>query len=280
MLKTSQTIGTITRVLRRCADKVHLTNTWRSLHRLHGVGTLAGRSLILDEQDRLHLRQLLIHHIGFDPLIHNADALQGDRIERSQFRDEKVGGGKVSEGIVMVGSASGTLALASGTYHIPAGSTLNVPATELADSARIVLIENLTVMYALQRYHWPEAVRDLPMLFRGSPQVSPAAVTAALASEGILEVICFPDYDPQGLFNSLTLPKVTALLVPTSETIARLVDSNRDKPDDFWRQQQAREWLRSQPIPAVQRLLADELALSQESMAGETLELALAPHST
>ncbi len=267
-----RTLETITNALRRCDATVPLTKTWETLNQLFGVGTPSSTRtrLALSERDHETLRRLTQRHMTFDPLTQTTDDLKGDRMKLAgTTRNEKVSGQAVSAGIVMVGSATGVLHLASGTYRLPPGATLNVPTAELHGCTRVVLIENLPVMYNLVRYRWPDGVADLPMLFRGSPQHTPAAVTKALA--GVTEVICFPDYDPQGLMNSLTQKFATALILPSPQTIDRIVDRQLDKPDDFTRQQGARDWLSTRQYPPVKRLLEQRLAISQESMAGSEL---------
>jgi hypothetical protein len=107
------------------------------------------------------------------------------------------------------------------------------------------------------------------MLFRGSPQITPAAVTKALSE--VKRVICFPDYDPQGWMNTLTA-KAQGIVVPSMSAIEDIVSEEWDKPQDYEKQQVAREWLGKVDLPLVQDMLKRELALSQESMAGMELE--------
>ncbi|OWG36858.1 hypothetical protein CAQ69_18730 [Stutzerimonas stutzeri] len=270
----ARTIETITNALRRCDRKVNLTKTWYCLHQSYGIGTpsSSGASLKLSEQDHSTLRALIQRHTSFDPLKQTTAELKGDRMELAlKTRNEKLSSQTVSAGIVMVGSPTHALTLASGTYQLPPGSTLNVPAEELHGTHRVVLIENLPVMYHLARYRWPQDIVEIPMLFRGSPQFTPAAVTKALA--GVHEVVCFADYDPQGLMNCLTQRRACAMVLPTDEAILRITSTGLDKPADFANQQAAREWLNTLQLPPVQRMLAQKLAISQESMAGSELIL-------
>lgn len=271
MLTKKQTITMISSAVRRADSKVVVNATWKALNLQHGIGRLQGRQLALTEQDHQHLRRLLINAMNFDPLLDDPACLGQGRLEQSQLRDEKAGGARAAAGIVMLGSTTGELALSSGRYRLPPGATLNVPSDQLAGVSRVVLIENLAVMYSLSRYRWPADVASLPMLFRGSPQVTPAAVTQALAH--VAEVICFPDFDPQGVRNSLVQPKACAIIVPTEATIADIVAAGCDKPQDYEGQTEARLWLRRQEHPAAQRLIRLQYAISQEAMAGHGLEM-------
>jgi hypothetical protein len=277
MLTNKRSIETVTVALRRHSSKVQLNATWKQLNTEHGIGTLIGSSALqLSDADHVELRAMLKRDMTFDPLAEGMDAFEGDRLKRAQnTRDEKVGGGTIADHVVMVASLSGELDLASGTYRHPIGGTLSVPAAELHGLKQVLLIENLHVMFALHHYCWPQEVMRIPMLFRGSPQITPRAVKIALS--GIEEMISFPDYDPQGWMNTLTA-KARAIIVPSPETVSRIVGAKLDKPKDFETQVDARLWLGKSQIEQVQTMLRDEVAISQESIAGMPLEiLQLAP---
>ncbi|HFI2215130.1 TPA: hypothetical protein ACGPO2_001601 [Pseudomonas aeruginosa] len=271
MLTDKRSVTTVTNAVRRHSDKVQLNATWTRLNMDYGIGTRIGSALQLTEADHQTLRAMLQRAMAFDPLLHGASVLSGDRIElASRTRNEKVSRTKIADRIVMVASLSGELTLASGSFRHPIGGTLSVPAKEMHGLDRVLLIENLHVMFALHQYLWPDEVRHLPMLFRGSPQITPAAVKNALS--GVSEVVCFPDYDPQGWMNTLTL-KARTIVLPTSSTIARVVADRLDKPMDFAKQHEAQNWLRALQIEPVEAFLRREVAISQETMAGMALEL-------
>lgn len=274
MLNDRRSIGTVTAALRNNSDKVRLNATWHRIHHHYGIGTVIGaNALHLSETDHRTLLALLQKDVNLNALQQNSDTLKGDRMALAeQTKNEKLSRLAVAADIVMVASLSGELALSSGNYCHPAGAALLVPAENLHGLAQLVLVENLSVMYNLQRYLWPQSVRNLPMLFRGSPQHSPAAVTIALTQ--VPAVICFPDYDPQGLMNSLTQHHARAVIIPTATTVNSLVKAGLNKPADWARQQSARDWLRSRQLALpLRRMLDHELALSQESMAGRELEI-------
>uniref|UniRef100_UPI003906ADF2 DUF7281 domain-containing protein n=1 Tax=Pseudomonas guariconensis TaxID=1288410 RepID=UPI003906ADF2 len=134
----------------------------------------------------------------------------------------------------------------------------------------MLLVENLSVMLAAHRYQMSAELQDVPMLFRGDRQWSPKAVSAA--RKGISDLISFPDYDPQGLMNSLTAG-ASAVVVPAPATIARILEARLNKPADFDRQSAALEWLERRGGAIVADMLRRRLAISQESMAGQVLEL-------
>ncbi|MNC70609.1 hypothetical protein D3C75_1214390 [compost metagenome] len=79
--------------------------------------------------------------------------------------------------------------------------------------------------------------------------------------------------------NTLTA-RAHGIVVPSMSAIDDIVAEGWDKPQDYTKQHVAREWLGKLDIPRLNDMLARELALSQESMAGMELEyLPIAPAS-
>lgn len=275
MLTDKRQLTTVINAIRRHQLKVTLTETWRQVHQNYGVGTKHGTSaLLLTEADHRTLRALVMRDMTLDPLLHSSASLEGDRLQLAAIsRNEKVGGRPVADGLVMLAHPTGSVRLPSGVYQHPRGGTLNVQATDLQGLERVILVENLSVMLAAHRYPFPAEIQDVPMLFRGDRQWSPKAVSAA--RERVAEVVAFPDFDPQGLMNTLTAG-AAAVVVPTAATITQIVDARLNKPADFEKQGAAVEWLGKvggQPIASD--MLNRRLAISQESMAGQALEVVM-----
>lgn len=272
MLTNKRHLKAIMNAVRRNQDKITLTDTWRQIHELYGVGTKLGTSaLLLTAADHQTLLALVRKDMSLDPLRHSTDALEGDRLVLAAIsRNEKVSGRTVGEGLVLVAQPSGRVLLPSGDYQHPRGGTLNVQASDLHGLERVLLVENLSVMLAAHRYQLPAELQGVPMLFRGDRQWSPKAVSAARV--GITDLISFPDYDPQGLMNSLTAG-ASAVVVPAPATIARILEARLNKPADFDRQSSAVEWLERRGCSIAADLLRRRLAISQESMADQVLEL-------
>lgn len=276
MLTNKRHLTAIMNAVRRNQDKITLTDTWRQIHQLYGVGTKLGTSaLLLTAVDHQTLLALVRKDMSLDPLRHSTAVLEGDRLALAAIsRNEKVSGRPVGEGLVLVAHPSGRVLLPSGDYQHPRGGTLNVQATDLHGLEKVLLVENLSVMLAADRYQLPTELQHVPMLFRGDRQWSPKAVSAARA--GITDLISFPDYDPQGLMNSLTAG-ASAVVVPASVTIARILEARLNKPADFDRQSSAVEWLERRGGTIAADLLRRRLAISQESMADQVLELITLP---
>lgn len=258
--------------IRQDLRKVPTNATWLRLHTDYNIGTmLGGKNLALTETELHTVRMMLKKEAGIDALQVSLEQLAGDRLALAKrSRNEKLSRFKTADRIVMIASLSGQLKLASGVYSHPIGASISVPAEELGDLDAVLLIENQAVMYAIHEYRWPHEVEHLPMLFRGSPQITPAAVAKVLS--GVSRVVCFPDYDPQGWMNTLTA-KAESIVVPSASAIEEIVAEEWDKPQDYENQHVAREWLGRVDTPRVRDMLERKLALSQESMAGMELEI-------
>lgn len=277
-LDSRRTLDSIKRALVEARTKVRLTNTWSDLHAFYGVGNIQGRDLVLTASDRMNLRELVKQQCNIDLLADGGTALQQliseDRNTLAQqISNEKLSGKPVTEDMVLIGSASGQLVLPEQTLQLPAGMLINCNYSHLHGLEQLVLVENLATMRELHSYCWPESLCDAVMLFRGSPQFLPSAVTSAIS--GIQKVFCFPDYDPQGLMNSLTQARGAGIITPTAAGIEELCAKGLSKSDRYYNQAGARQWLAKQhpSLPHAQAILAGKIAISQEAMFGYSLEL-------
>lgn len=247
---------------------------WKRLNALYEVGTKQGARFSLTAADHKYLRDLVRNEYGFDLLKEMPLDGELDRMSLAQkTRSEKLSGEEVSRDIILVSCGGGDLSLPQGNFTLPTGAVLQLQASALHGMEQVVLVENLSPMYHLHRYLWPVGLSRVPMIFRGSPQYSPAAVVKALA--GVRRVICFPDFDPQGLLNSFCTDKADGVVIPTKEARSELIRRGLDKPQDFTRQVEARAWLRKQRLglECVTDLLASETGFSQESMVGLDLQV-------
>ncbi|MEH6541640.1 DUF7281 domain-containing protein [Halopseudomonas sp.] len=266
------TLKTIETALVEARSQVALTATWRDLHTGYGVGAIKGKKLFLSAADRTLLRELVMRHSNIDLLAGAGASIKhlgsNDRTTLSQqIPNEKLSGLPVAADMVLVGTASGELVLLGNTIRLPPGMVISCHYSQLHGLDRVVLVENLAPMYVLDDYLWPGDTGESVMLFRGSPQHSPAAVSNAL--KGVGSIICFPDYDPQGLRNSFTEhANLGGVIVPCESTTDQLLAAGLNKPDLFSKQEDARRWLdiNRGELGYVTDLLARRIALSQEAM--------------
>ncbi|MBM7059341.1 hypothetical protein JQX08_01345 [Pseudomonas sp. UL073] len=269
---TTQMIEMAAKVIREGKDSIHLNKTWLRIHEFGRVGTRSGTRLTFSQPDRRNLHQLLLDQTGFDAWKDDLALLnQGRANVALTFRNEKLAKKKVREDLVTVSSRSGTVRLASGDYRHPRGGCIQVPFSEIHQAASVVLVENLSVMLIPEEYLWPDIIsEEAVLLFRGGPQDNPAAVTQALS--GVAEIVAFPDFDPQGLLNSLTLKRCVGIIHPSAIAAQAAKACQRDKPSSFAQQHDARRWLEAKrSIQFVDYMLRDGVAITQESMQGVEL---------
>nr|WP_312509872.1 hypothetical protein [Pseudomonas luteola] len=178
MLTNKRHLTAIMNAVRRNQDKITLTDTWRQIHQLYGVGTKHGTSaLVLAVEDHQTLLAVVRKDMSLDPLRHSTAVLKGDGLALVAIsRNEKVSGRMVGESLVLVAHPSGRVLLPSGDYQHPRGGTLNVQSSDLHGLERVLLVENLSVMLAAHRYQMLAQLQDVPMLFRGDRQRSPKAI--------------------------------------------------------------------------------------------------------
>jgi len=270
-LDNIQTLRMIEKVVVEGRDSVVLNKTWEDIHAFLGIGTRRHRHLLLTRQDRETLNTMVSQRISVDLRSGGGKAVTGlaslGRAELSQVTPyEKLSGKPVTEDIVLIGSPSGVVKLPDTSIALPAGMAVNCHYAHLHNLDTVVMVENLASMYCLNSYPFPECFRDAVMLFRGSPQLTPVAVSKAI--EGVGQVICFPDYDPQGLMNSLTQRKSVGMLVPSMADIQHLLALKLNKAADFDKQDAARRWLavHAAHLPCVSFMLNHRVALSEEAM--------------
>lgn len=275
LLDNRLTLKTIETALVEARSQVALTATWRGLHTGYGVGAIKGKKLLLSAEDRTLLRELVMRHSNIDLLAGAGASIkqlgkQGRIPLAGQTPNEKLSGLPVATDMVLVGTATGELVLPGSTIRLPPGMVISCHYSQLHGLDRVVLVENLAPMYVLDDYLWPGDTGESVMLFRGSPQHSPAAVTNAL--KGVGSIICFPDYDPQGLRNSYTehANHHAGVIVPTASTIQQMLVANVGKSHDYENQEDARRWLGKHRggDDFVADMLSRRIALSQEAMIG------------
>ena len=243
------------------------------MHTLYDIGQLKGANrLALSDNDRRHLRELVKHQTGVDLLAVDHEMslsrLKGaSRLDIARhLPNEKLSGRSVTEDIVLIGSATGRIVLPGGTIDVLPGMTVSCHHKHLHGLHRVILVENLATMHALEQYPWPAQLDGSVMLFRGSVSQSPKAVTEVVNQAR--EVVCFPDYDPQGVMNSLTQSKSAGIVMPDKSGIDLMLAKGLNKDDLFFKQDAAKQWLRTNAstLPYVADMLIRGIALSQEAM--------------
>lgn len=270
---TRAALNTIDKALRSNAAAVAYNRTWQHLHAMHDIGQLKGANrLALSGKDRRHLRDLVKHQTGVDLLAVDHEMSLSRLRDASRLDiakhlpNEKLSGRSVTEDMVLIGSAHGRIELPGGRIDVLPGMTVSCHHKHLHGLHRVILVENLAAMHALEQYPWPAQLEGSVMLFRGSVSQSPKAVTEVV--NRVSEVVCFPDYDPQGVMNSLTQSKSSGIVMPDKAGIDLMLAKGLNKDDLFLKQDGAKQWLQTSAstLPYVSDMLSRGIALSQEAM--------------
>ncbi len=269
---TRTALNTIDKALRSHAATVAYNQTWQQLHAMHDIGQLKGARLALSDKDRRHLRDLVKHQTGVDLLAVDHE-MRLSRLRDASRLDiarhlpnEKLSGRSVTEDMVLIGSAHGRIELPDGRIDVLPGMTVSCHHKHLHGLHSVILVENLATMHALEQYQWPAQLDGSVMLFRGSVSQSPKAVSEVINQ--VSEVVCFPDYDPQGVMNSITQSKSVGIVMPDKAGIDLMLAKGLNKNDLFLKQDGAKQWLQTSAstLPYVSDMLSRGIALSQEAM--------------
>lgn len=270
---TRAALNTIDKALRSHAATVTHNRTWQQLHTLYDIGQLKGANrLTLSSKDHRHLRELVKQQTGVDLLAVDHE-MSLSRLKDASRMDiarhlpnEKLSGRSVTEDMVLIGSATGRIELPGGCINVLPGMTVSCHHQHLHGLRSVILVENLATMHALEHYSWPAQLDGSVMLFRGSVSQSPKAVAEVVNQ--VSEVVCFPDYDPQGVMNSITQSKSVGIVMPDKAGIDLMLDKGLNKYDLFIKQDAAKQWLQTSAstLPYVADMLSRGVALSQEAM--------------
>ncbi|MGM3387258.1 hypothetical protein KXR94_06365 [Stutzerimonas stutzeri] len=110
------------------------------------------------------------------------------------------------------------------------------------------------------------------MKLQGIVRIAAGPTALEVADSGVAEIVAFPDFDPQGLLNSLTLKRCIGIIHPSVIAAEAAKACQRDKPSSFARQHDARRWLEAKrSFQFVDYMLREGVAITQESMQGVEL---------
>lgn len=259
------------KAIRLGSTEVMLGDIWANIHHAYGVGRVVGKVLVLDADDRKALRGLLMKHAGWDPFVQGAK-VSGSRSElASKTRNEKLSGEAVAKNMVLVATPGGELTLGDQQWPVMPGCAVAMSASMLEGLPCIIVVENLEVMLQAHRYCVPNELAGAPFVFRGSPQFSPAPVSALATFTP--KVIYFPDTDPQGLANSLGAPNCCGIMSCELETFQVLSDAGLDKPQDYIKQHHLMSSLLASGHPLASVIETYKAGFSQESMMAKRLRM-------
>ncbi|MCW8107801.1 hypothetical protein OPS25_04720 [Alteromonas ponticola] len=163
--------------------------------------------------------------------------------------------------------------------RLPPGNAIRTSYSSLQISKlkTVVVVENLDIFDQWHSANWSQRCEHTIAVYRGHEKSVSKGVKALLTGlPNHVQVIAFCDYDPEGAKIALTLPRLSALLLPTLDEHI-VLKFNRI---DLWRKQQnAVNFLRARDeannIEAVKRLVNGHqpLAILQQVILASSLHL-------
>ncbi|OHC72444.1 MAG: hypothetical protein A3H93_05810 [Rhodocyclales bacterium RIFCSPLOWO2_02_FULL_63_24] len=206
----------------------HALDVFCAEHRT--IGRRKGNWLYLLPSDRDTLRQILAAE-GIDPTT-SPDAWEGKTRAQALAlgNDEKLAHDPVKRRRLAVKALapSATVDIGSGPLHLPAFCHLDVDYNEIHVGTHdvIIVVENWEcfdrIHMAARRLQFP-GVSPL-VVWRGDTSATRADAMLAWLSSIQQPVAAFVDYDPAGLVIAGSLPRLTHLVVPELDELARLLE--------------------------------------------------------
>ena len=213
MSLSKKSFTAIQRALHNRTFRVALNATWRQIHNEFGVGSTAGKHLLLTPEDHEKLRKLTCLEAGADPL---TTTITGDRLEAASLvRNEKWARENVFSGMIQVNVQSGEIPLSQGNAVTPPGTLLTVASADIILDGinTVLLIENGIVARYWQQCPIPDGLTNALMVYRGH-------ATEARAVRGWLDSLPssvkktgYFDFDPAGLGMAIDYD-LHAILIP------------------------------------------------------------------
>ncbi|WP_411840039.1 hypothetical protein [Paracoccus sp. ME4] len=191
-----------------------------------------GGHVRLGGTDQARLRARLISTFGLTPAAFDLGRIPEDADRATLSR--LVGNEKLS-GIRIGGAGPDRAAFCRMLLRL-GGHPVAMEPEQFADirPAGVIVVENRLAFDRFDRISFPvpDGCRDWIPVFRGSPEWPQDVMQRGLELTGA-PVLAFPDYDPAGLSQSLTLPHFVDVLWPGEEALTRAVSSGRGNADRF-----------------------------------------------
>lgn len=194
-------LAAIERLLKSNKTRVRRNATWDRIHEETGAGTVIGRELHFNHEDRHKLRIYGQSQTGLDPQF---DSRAGGRMAVAKYdASEKLSSDSVfGELLVMATAGSACISVQGMAVRTPPGSVISVLPDRLdrdrLRECRLVVIENGSVMPHWSEIRLPEGWEDSVLIYRGHREN--LRMVAALVDEHPPETLAFfHDFDPAGL---------------------------------------------------------------------------------
>ncbi|RCU49567.1 hypothetical protein DU002_11665 [Corallincola holothuriorum] len=267
------------RQIRYWRDEVTLNPSWRAIcDEFELQERIEGSLIRFQFKDKAWLREQA-KRSGYGDLLLD-DAPTGHRIDaaRSGLVNEKLAPVTPEQQYVLLTSQGGKLPCA-GVEKLQPRMSVRVAIDDLALALIdvLVIVENLDVFDHWHCTNLPAELGTAVATYRGHDSVAKGVCHLIERLPQTVQIVVFPDLDPDGLKIALTTPKVNSLLICdfTDDLIA--VGSS----DDFNKQHQAAKYLDGAELAAWQPLWTElkkhKRSIKQQHMLAHKVELRLIP---
>lgn len=268
--------------LKKCPSSI-------KLHEVYNFGTWSadGKTLLFNVEQREGLiRDIQLKHKGLH-LLFDSYPEASSREEQAQIKkDEKNNALPVTKGYVLLNSLE-ELKLNKEVIQKSSLNTLGqyIKADEIhsIEHSSLILVENLAVMGALKRLLLPEALHSALWIYRGDAkkyQQTGTAYRFFRRWNNSHQLICFSDFDPEGLKIAAT-SHAQHWLAPAKEEWEQQLNIELEGYEEEWFKQ---KWgnNKQQPIPeslnkAFETMAKHKKTLQQEHMIAHKIRLQLHP---
>ncbi len=207
-----------------------------------GIGRIKGKTLYLDDRDRLEMRELLKAR-GYSAV--PAPLKEMSRSDRLAVAtpNEKAGGGALKTGRVSLKATPGkTLNIAGRTLSLPDGCHVDTDWRSVAEGIghdSIMLVENYEVFDQLHQliFDLPSCCTNPLVIYRGDKIESRLDNVKAFLDAIDLPVLAFVDIDPKGLHIAGCCPRLLAVVAPSYPELNATLASSATARHDLYRQQ-------------------------------------------
>ncbi|MBE8167522.1 MAG: hypothetical protein HAW66_04045 [Shewanella sp.] len=255
-----------------------LNKTWQAIYEVAVIGELnqQRRKLILSSVQLKELRQIIQDICKVDVLNYSLDI---ERVEMTaQGADDKLAKIKPEDDFVLFK----TLGVTFNSLPFTKACSMRVKVDELLayleqeSIQAIMVVENLDVFDRINEFELLFGKKKTLVIYRGDSKHSPSGVKKFLLNiPSDKAVIAFTDFDPDGLKIALTLPSVTAVLLPIPIEEMR----NINQIDDYVKQSGAVKFLNDNcPGSIVQDwsfMRTHRLSIKQQTMLSRKMPLKL-----
>jgi len=257
----------------------------------HHIGYIADGSWIYNNSDRDKIIKLAKDQLNGIDLLTQPFPDKASRLKQSELQSyEKHNAFAVSKDYVLVNALS-TLCINGHCLELGAfdslGMSLDVNSINSVQHKDIILVENLSVMAHLKKLVFTEQTEHLKKalwVYRGdikSEQSTGCAYTFFRRFQDSHRLICFADFDPEGLKIGLTCD-ASHFLAPSEMALSSFLINGADQ--DYFNQDSARAYLQNQNVDGAdwQRLYkgmqSQRKTIKQEHIISHQIPLLL--HST